>query len=181
IDREIAHVKAGRSGFMLVKLNGLEDQDMIDKLYEASQAGVKIELIVRGICCLRAGVPGMSENIRITRLVDRFLEHARVFYFANGAEADVENLPVSGDLYLASADWMTRNLSRRVETAFPIMNASLKNEILHMLRLQLADNTKAVHLNADMENISVAANPDAPVRAQEDAYWLVERGELGNS
>ena len=169
IDREIEHVKTGKKGYILVKLNGLEDPAMIDKLYEASQGGVRIDLIVRGICCLRPGVPGLSENIRIVRLVDRFLEHARVFSFRNDGD---------DELYLASADWMTRNLERRVETGFPITDPDLKAEIRHILKLQLADNTKAVRLNSEMENIPVREDAK-PVRAQADTYKLVKKGKLG--
>lgn len=164
IDREIAHQHLGKQGRILVKLNGLEDKIMINKLYEASQAGVDIDLIVRGICCLRPGVPGLSENIRVTRIVDRFLEHARIFYFYNDGE---------DDLHLASADWMTRNLERRVETGFPISDPVLKKQVLDILNLQLADNEKAVRLSSEIENIPV--DTDAPpVRAQIATYDYVK-------
>ncbi|MEZ4688405.1 MAG: polyphosphate kinase 1, partial [Bacteroidia bacterium] len=163
IDREIAHSKAGKKGRMVVKLNGLEDRPMINKLYDASQAGVEIDLIVRGICCLRPGVPGLSENIRVIRIIDRFLEHARVFYFHNDGEED---------LYLASADWMTRNLERRVETGFPIKEPSLKKQIIDILNLQLTDNVKAVELSPDIENVP-AESEGPPVRAQIATYEYV--------
>lgn len=169
IEREIMHKEAGKKAYILVKLNGLEDKSMIDKLYEASQAGVKVDLIVRGICCIRPGVPGLSENIRVVRLVDRFLEHARVFHFHNDGEED---------LYLASADWMRRNLERRVETGFPITDKKLKSEVRRILELQLSDNVKAVRLNADMENIPVREDA-APIQAQIDTYRFVEEGILG--
>ena len=164
IEREIAHQKAGKEGRILVKLNGLEDRAMINKLYEASQAGVKIDLIVRGICCLRPGVPGLSDNISVTRIVDRFLEHARIFYFYNDGKED---------LYLASADWMTRNLERRVETGFPVTEPSLKKQILDILKIQLADNVKAVELSPDLENIPVDSD-NPPVRAQIATYEYVK-------
>jgi polyphosphate kinase len=147
-----------------VKLNGLEDKIMINKLSEASQAGVDIDLIVRGICCIRPGIPGLSENIRVTRIVDRFLEHARVFYFKNDGE---------DALYLASADWMTRNLERRIETGFPVTAPALKKQILDILNLQLADNQKAVRLNSELENIPVD-NDEPDVRAQIATYEYVK-------
>lgn len=137
---------------------------MINKLSEASQAGVDIDLIVRGICCIRPGIPGLSENIRVTRIVDRFLEHARVFYFKNDGE---------DALYLASADWMTRNLERRIETGFPVTAPALKKQILDILNLQLADNQKAVRLNSELENIPVD-NDEPDVRAQIATYEYVK-------
>lgn len=171
IDREIEHVKAGRPGYILIKLNNLEHYEMIDKLYEASQAGVKIALIVRGICCLRPGIPGLSENIKAIRIVDQYLEHARVYLFYNNG---------ANDIYLASADWMRRNLDRRVEVAFPVRVPALKDEILHILNLQLEDNTKAVQLDANINNIPIERPEGAPeVRAQVDIYNLVENGTLG--
>ncbi|MEM6263452.1 MAG: polyphosphate kinase 1 [Bacteroidota bacterium] len=169
IDREIAHHKAGKPAYILIKMNNLEEKGMIDKLYEASQAGVKVELIVRGICCLRPGVPGLSENIRVTRLVDMFLEHARVFVFHNlGAD----------EMYMGSADWMTRNLFRRVEVVFPLHDPALKAEVMEMLELQLADNEKAVTLTSDLENVRLPKGEPA-IRMQEVAYRRIESGTLG--
>ena len=168
IDREIEHAKAGKKAKILVKLNNLEDKKMIRKLYEASNAGVKITMIVRGICCLRPGVPGLSENITITRLVDQFLEHARVFIFHNQGE---------DALYMGSADWMKRNLSRRIEVVFPIKDKNLKKEVIKIIDLQLEDNVKAVTLDKDLINTSVK-NDKPKVRAQIDAYELIKAGKL---
>ncbi|HSH38901.1 MAG TPA: polyphosphate kinase 1 [Chthoniobacterales bacterium] len=141
IERERDHALAGRGGRIIVKLNSLVDQELIEKLYEASCAGVKIDLIVRGICCLRPNVPGLSENIRVVSIVGRFLEHSRVYYFENAGE------PV---VYLASADWMPRNLLRRVEIAFPIEDPALRDEIINeVLPCFLADTVKARELQAD--------------------------------
>ncbi|MEO0469742.1 MAG: polyphosphate kinase 1 [Bacteroidota bacterium] len=164
IDREIEHAKAGRKAKIILKINNLEDSEMIDKLYEASRAGVEIQLIIRGICCLRPGVEGQSDHITITRLVDQFLEHARVAIFHNDGE---------DEMYLASADWMGRNLRRRIEVGFPVLDADLKAEVMHVLELQLADNVKAVRLNAQLNNVPVPADPDKPIRMQTDFYQEV--------
>lgn len=135
IDRERAHAEAGRRGRIVVKMNALVESSVIDALYGASQAGVSIDLIVRGICCLRPGVRGVSENIRVTGVVDRFLEHSRIFYFENNGQPDV---------YLASADWMPRNFFRRIEVMFPIEDARLKVRIIdEIIPTFLNDNVKA--------------------------------------
>jgi polyphosphate kinase len=134
IEKEMKFAKEGKRAEMIVKLNSLEDIDMIGWLYEASNAGVKIRLIVRGICCAIPGVYGMSENIRAVSIVDRYLEHARVFIFHNGGEERY---------YVASADWMTRNLSHRVEAGFPIYDEAIKKEIRQFIDLQLRDTVKA--------------------------------------
>ncbi|MDX2245740.1 MAG: polyphosphate kinase 1 [Bacteroidia bacterium] len=170
IDREITHARAGRKAEILIKLNNLEDRIMVDKLYEAGQAGVKIRIIVRGICCLRPGLPGVSENISVIRLVDQFLEHARVLVFYNDGDMD---------MYLTSADWMRRNLNRRIELAFPIWDPELKREVMEILRLQWSDNTKAVKLNENIENIPITrAEGEPAVRAQMDIYARVKDGKL---
>ncbi|MEZ4830143.1 MAG: polyphosphate kinase 1 [Bacteroidia bacterium] len=170
IDREIANAQAGRKAEMIIKLNNLEDRVMVDKLYEASQAGVKIQMIIRGICCLRPGLPGVSENITVTRLVDQFLEHARVLVFYNDGDVDI---------YLTSADWMRRNLNRRIEVAFPVWDTEIKREIMEVLRLQLQDNTKAVRLNENLENLPIPrAEGEAAVRAQIDIYDKIKEGKL---
>src|SRR3989440_6306438 len=113
IDREAEHARAGRGGRIRAKLNGLADADVIGALYRAAQAGVEIDLVVRGICCLRPGVPGLSDRIRVISILGRFLEHGRIFSFANGGESEY---------YIGSADWRPRNLRRRVEVATPILD-----------------------------------------------------------
>ena len=140
IDREIQHVKNGENGHIIAKMNSLLDSRMVDKLYEASQAGVKIELIVRGICVLIPGIPGVSDNITVRSLVGRFLEHSRVFWFNNGGREE---------LYIGSADWMPRNLDKRVEIMFPVEEESLKEQVMHVLKVQLEDNVKAHILKPD--------------------------------
>src|SRR5215211_3412207 len=154
IERERDHARAGKEGRMVVKLNSLVDQEIIEKLYEASCAGVKIELIIRGICCLRPKVPGLSDNIRVVSIVGRFLEHSRVYCFANGGT------PV---VYLASADWMPRNFIRRVELAFPIEDPVLRDEIIkEVLPRFLHDQVKARELQADGSYVRLRAAEGKP-------------------
>jgi polyphosphate kinase len=143
IQQEINHVQEGKRGRIVLKMNGLHDRNMIDELYRAGENGVEIDLIVRGICCLIPNQP-FSKNIRITRIVDMFLEHARIWYFHNDGE---ENL------FLTSADWMRRNLSRRIETAFPILVPEIKQEIIDILEIQLKDNVKACYIDENLNNI----------------------------
>ncbi len=161
IDYEVRQAKKGHEAYIILKLNALEDPEMIGKLYAASRAGVRVELLVRGIGCLLPGQPEFSENIQQRGLVDRYLEHSRVYVFAHGGDEQV---------YISSADWMTRNLSRRVEVAFPLLDSTLRAEVRHLLDLQRADNVKA----RDFENNYVAAADGAErVRAQEATYrWL---------
>lgn len=164
IEREIAHVRQGRKGRIILKMNGLHDTHMIDCLYHASECGVEIDLIVRGICCLVPNQP-YSRNIRITRIVDRFLEHSRVWYFYNdGAE----------DLYLTSADWMRRNLNRRIETAFPILEPSIKQKIIDILQIQLKDNVKACWIDEHLNNIFKRKEGEEPVRSQMEIYGYLK-------
>lgn len=167
IEREIEYVRQGKKGRIILKMNGLHDTHMIDCLYRASECGVEIDLIVRGICCLVPNQP-YSRNIRITRIVDMFLEHSRVWYFYNdGAE----------DLYLTSADWMRRNLNRRIETAFPILDASIKRKIIDILHIQLQDNVKACWIDERLNNIFKRQDGEEPVRSQMAIYnYLKERG-----
>ncbi len=169
IDREISHVENGGKGHLILKMNGLQERGIITKLYEASIKGVKIDLIIRGICCLVPNKP-YSRNIRIIRIVDQYLEHARVFYFYNnGAE----------DVYLSSADWMSRNLHRRIECAFPIEKPKLKNELIDILNIQLSDNTTARLINEKLENIKLKNEIDVPEkRAQRDIFMYLEKVEL---
>lgn len=140
IGREKNYAKAGRPAHIIAKMNSLCDKDIIEALYEASAAGVKIELIIRGICCLKVGIPGVSENISVRSIVGNFLEHSRIFYFENDG---------SPEMYCASADWMPRNLERRVEILFPIEEMSLREKLMHILEGELKDTVKAHVLKPD--------------------------------
>ncbi len=171
IDKEIALASEGKYAHIIIKVNSLEDDIMIDKLYEASKANVKIDLIVRGICCLVPGIINQSENIRVISILDRYLEHARVYYFHNDG---------NNELYLSSADWMARNLSRRIEVAFPIYNNLIKQEIIYMLDLQLNDNMKARIISQDQLNEYVT-NEGRPIQSQLEIYKYLERKTLVSS
>ena len=140
IRREAMYAKEGRKAFITAKMNSLCDKEIIAALYEASSAGVEINLIVRGICCLKTGIPGISENIHVRSIVGTFLEHSRIFYFSNGGNEEV---------YMASADWMPRNLDKRVEILFPVEDERLKTEVINILNIQLADTLKAHILVGD--------------------------------
>ncbi|MGN1146566.1 MAG: polyphosphate kinase 1, partial [Acetatifactor sp.] len=140
IGREKKYAKEGRPAHIIAKMNSLCDRDIIAALYDASAAGVKIDLIVRGICCLKVGIPGVSENITVRSIVGNFLEHSRIFYFENDEHYEI---------YCGSADWMPRNLERRVEILFPVDRQELKEELLHILQVQLADTAKAAVLQPD--------------------------------
>ena len=147
IEREIAHRQAGRDARVIVKLNGLVDGDVIRALYRASQAGVPIELVVRGICCLRPGLPGVSDKVHVRSIVGRYLEHSRIFYFANGGSPDV---------YLGSADWMPRNFDRRVEVLFPVEDKGIKQRVIdEILAVVLLDTAKARVLRSDGSYVRV--------------------------
>lgn len=162
IDQEIRLAKRGKKAYMILKMNSLVDPDMIAKLYEASKAGVKISLIIRGICCLLPGVTAMSENIKVISIIDRFLEHSRVFIFGNGGNEKY---------YLSSADWMPRNLINRIEVAFPIYNQELKKELRDMINIQLADNQKARIVDESMLNQFVKPVPKSDlIQAQTELY-----------
>ncbi|MFD0588355.1 RNA degradosome polyphosphate kinase [Paenibacillus sp. GCM10027627] len=160
IDRERDNALAGRKAHIIAKMNSLSNQEMIDKLYEASQAGVKIQLIVRGVCCLRPGVPGRSENISVISIVDRYLEHARVVYFYNNGDEEV---------YLSSADWMTRNLMKRIELMCPVFDPELRVMLINMLRLNLEDNVKARELKPNGLYETLSGKSDKPLRSQFEA------------
>jgi polyphosphate kinase len=160
IDREIANAQKGLPASIVIKLNNLEEHTLINKLYDASQAGVKVSLIIRSICCLIPGVKGMSENITIKRIVDRYLEHGRAFIFHNNGQPEV---------YLGSADWMNRNIYRRIEVCFPIYDEQIKAEITNIINLQLADNVQAVTLNEKLQNVAITVTNPA-IRSQLAVY-----------
>jgi len=158
IERETAFAKAGEEAHIIAKVNALIDPQIIDRLYDASCAGVQIDLIVRGICSLRPGVPGLSENIRIRSIIGRFLEHSRIYYFRNGGNEEY---------YCSSADWMERNFFRRTETCFPIKQKPLKSRLRDDLELFLADNTGAWVLNGDGSYRRLTPGDEPPVSAQQ--------------
>lgn len=160
IEREIEHAKAGRPASIFAKLNSLVDTEVIQALYEASQAGVRIDLLVRGVCCLRPRVPGVSENITVRSIVGRLLEHSRIFRFQNGGKAEV---------YLASADWMPRNFFRRVEACFPIEDSVLRAQIEHILETYWKDNVKSREQNSEP---TYARRPIETDRIDAQAYFL---------
>ena len=147
VEREIRHAKEGQEAHIIAKMNSVCDKDIIELMYKASKAGVKIELIVRGICCLIPQLEGVSENITVRSIVGTFLEHSRIFYFENGGNPEI---------YMASADWMSRNLDRRVEIMFPVEDAKLKKEVQHILDVQLADNVKAQLMQPDGSYVRVS-------------------------
>jgi polyphosphate kinase len=160
IEAEAKFQQSGKEGRLIAKINGLLEPAVVQALYRDSQAGVRIDVICRGICSLRPGLTGVSENIRVISIVDRFLEHSRIFYFGNGGDPLV---------YIGSADWMDRNLSRRVEAVWPIEQPDLKQRLIReILATTLADNVKARELMSDGSYRRVAAPADAPrVRSQE--------------
>ena len=166
IEAEVQAAKAGKPARMVLKMNSLQDTRMVKLLYQASQAGVQIDLIVRGICSLIPGVEGVSENIHGVSIVDRYLEHARVFWFYHGGE---------NRLFLSSADFMTRNLSHRVETTFPIYDEELKHTIMDYLDIQLTDNTKARLLNEQNKNKYFRSADDLAIRSQVESYYYIKR------
>jgi polyphosphate kinase len=163
---EMARARAGKVGFIMLKMNSLTDERMIRLLYEASRSGVEIRLIIRGMCSLIPGIPGMSERIEVISIVDRFLEHSRVYWFGVGGRDKI---------YLASADWMNRNLSRRIEVAFPIMNPVHKQRLKKMLLLQWSDTVKSRRVNA----AESPSHPGADVRTQFDMFEML-RNEMKN-
>jgi polyphosphate kinase len=157
IDREIAHVQQGGKGHIIAKMNALIDTTIIQALYRASMAGVKIELIVRGVCALRPGVPGVSDNITVRSILDRFLEHSRIFWFRNGGD---------DALFISSADWMGRNLDRRIEIAFPVYDTKVKKRLREILKTYLADTVKTRVLESDGFYRRLAQG-DSPLRSQQ--------------
>jgi polyphosphate kinase len=167
IDREIENARKGLPAAITLKLNNLEEKKLITKLYEASNAGVKIQLIIRGICCLVPGIPGQSEHIHIRRIVDRYLEHGRLFRFHNNGAVE---------LFMGSADWMNRNIYSRIEVCFPIYDQDIKNSLINILDVQLQDTVQAVALDANLENILLPAS--SGIRSQEVIYNLLKAETL---
>jgi polyphosphate kinase len=169
IEREVEHQRTGRGGRMMFKMNALVDERLIRKLYRASQAGVQIDLSIRGICCLRPGLPGISENIRVISIVGRFLEHSRIYYFENGGDPEV---------YLGSADLMPRNLDRRVEVIFPIKDSAIRSYIRRaILEVELHNNTSARDLRPDGTYTRRRPAPgEPPVDSQ---AWLMAHPSQG--
>jgi polyphosphate kinase len=168
IDREAANERAGKPARLLVKLNGILEPAVVKALYRASQAGVRIDIACRGICSLRPGIEGVSDNIRVISVVDRFLEHSRIFYFENAGNPEV---------YVGSADWMDRNLSRRVEVVFPVEQADLKQRVIDILKITLADNVKARELLSDGTYQRVKPESSVPpLRSQQRFLELAAEG-----
>ena len=157
IEREKEHAKNGRPARIIAKMNSLCDPGIIEALYDASEAGVEIDLIVRGICCLRAGIKGLSEHIRVRSIVGTFLEHSRIFYFENNGNAEY---------YMGSADWMPRNLDKRVEILFPVEDPILQEEIYHILHMQLSDTKKSHLLMPDGHYVKVDQRGKTPLNSQ---------------
>jgi polyphosphate kinase len=160
IDREIKASSKDRPGLIMAKVNSLEDKDICQALYRASQKGVRIMLNVRGICCLRPGIKGVSENIEVVSILDRYLEHARLFYFANGGHPEI---------YLSSADWMERNLDKRIELLFPVTDAAHKKRCKAILETCFSDNTNAWRLQPDGTYVTVTAS-GKKIQAQKVFY-----------
>jgi len=164
IEREIDHVQAGRPGRIIAKMNSLVDAEMIRALYRASQAGVEIDLIIRGICCLRPGVPGVSDRIRVLSIIGRFLEHARIFWFTNDGDEEI---------YIGSADWMPRNLDRRVEAVTPVLDPEAVQELKDILDIMLTDNRQSWELGED--GVFVQRTPGADGDVRNTHELLMER------
>lgn len=165
IDNEIKNAKAGKKAYMILKMNSLADESLINKLYQASNAGVKIKMIIRGMCCLVPGVKGFSENIEVISIVDKYLEHARVHIYCNGG---------SELIYLTSADFMSRNIDNRVEVGFPILDEHLRKEVKDMINIQLQDNTKAREINSTNSNKYHKTNSADSHRAQIEIYTYLK-------
>ena len=176
IHREEEHARRGEPARVIAKMNSLCDREVIEALYQASAAGVQIDLIVRGICCLRVGIPGVSEHIAVRSIVGNFLEHSRIFYFYNNGQEEV---------YCASADWMPRNLEKRVEILFPIEREELKREVMHILDTELEDNVKAHVLQPDDTYVKVDRRGKVSVNSQDcfaaEAMEKTKTPETGKS
>ena len=165
IENEIQKAMLGDPAGIRIKINNLEDPHMISLLYKASQAGVKVNLCVRSICCLMPGVPGISENITVKRLVDRYLEHTRLFIFGSGNDAEV---------IMGSSDWMTRNLYHRIEVCVSIKNINCKHELIDYFEMQWRDNDKAVELSPNLEQRPVVTGETEKFNAQSGIYHYLQ-------
>jgi polyphosphate kinase len=165
LQNEIRNAKQGKDAYLYAKLNGLVDRPMIEKLYDASDAGVRVRMLVRGICSLVPGIKGMSENIEILSIVDKYLEHSRLFIFCNGGDEKI---------FISSGDWMPRNLDHRVEVTAPVYDEAIKDEIRRYMEFQFTDSAKARLIDVEQTN-QIRANGGGPRRAQEEIYkWLRE-------
>lgn len=170
IGREMENARQGKPAHIIIKVNNLQEKEMITRLYDASNAGVRIDLLIRSICCLAAGIPGQSENITVRRIVDRYLEHARIFYFHNNGDPEY---------FLGSADWMYRNLYNRIEVCFPLYDKKLCSEIEQILNIQLHDNRKAVLVDPLLENKPIAVDGEQTFTiAQESIYNYVKENAV---
>jgi polyphosphate kinase len=169
IRRETEHARSGQTGRIIAKVNSLVDPAVIEELYLASQAGVQIDLIVRGMCSLRPGVEGLSERIRVVSVIDRYLEHARIFYFQNNAKPEY---------LLSSADWMQRNFDHRVEIAFPVLDEQHQIKLKEILDTQLADSLKSWRIQSDGTSVRQRGAEGTNPRSQEQLYEIMrdERG-----
>ena len=168
IDNEIENATKGKKASITLKMNSLQDGEMIDKLYEASQKGVEVKLIIRGICSLVPGIKGWSNKIHTISIVDRYLEHARIFIFENNGDEK---------LYLSSADWMVRNLHHRIETVIPILDKDLKKEIKYFVEMQLRDNVKSRKIDVENNNHYVGGNKELAFRSQLETYFYIKRAQ----
>ncbi|UWH29664.1 polyphosphate kinase 1 [Aeromonas veronii] len=171
IDNELSNAKAGQPSGIILKINNLVDKDLINRLYAAGQAGVPIQMIIRGMCALRPGVPGLSDNIKVISIIDRFLEHPRVMVFHNKGNPQ---------LYISSADWMSRNIDGRIEVGTPIYDERLKQRIMDILELQLSDTCKARVIDADQQNEYVKRGNRRKIRSQVAIYDYLKRIESNN-
>ncbi|MGL5129673.1 MAG: polyphosphate kinase 1 [Aeromonas popoffii] len=171
IDNELSNAKAGQPSGITLKINNLVDKDLINRLYAAGQAGVPIQMIIRGMCALRPGVPGLSDNIKVISIIDRFLEHPRVMVFHNKGNPQ---------LYISSADWMSRNIDGRIEVGTPIYDERLKQRIMDILELQLSDTCKARVIDADQQNAYVKRGNRRKIRSQIAIYDYLKRIESNN-
>jgi polyphosphate kinase len=167
IRKEADYARAGQPARIIAKVNSLIDPTVIEELYSAGQAGVQVDLIIRGMCSLRPGLKGVSESIRVVSIIDRYLEHARIFYFHNGGEPTY---------WLASADWMQRNFDHRVEIAFPVLDARHQAQLKEILEIQLSDTIKGWQIQPDGTSVKVQSQSAKALRFQEHLYEIMSGG-----